>query len=279
MNNRGAGKQGYPVLLLLRSSWILILCPASCAANSSHYTCLKQISVQMCCSEKGHSGSPCYLPVVNTRSALGNLDLKSAFLWAVLRPCHVQRPLPTKTSPPICESVPVIPLQHLAPRNGNGAALICADHISIEVLQHQEGKLGLLLIRADMSLVSPRGKKSQRMFLIAVRLPCFRKHIRSASSLFSHSFLSFSFKGSFFHCYYTSFPLHKGGDTQLYSIAVGSAWPCYCVQAFFCFLGLPRHSRALFFIHQPAFDTESGNYFAAKSVQGRWETICRLLLE
>lgn len=38
--------------------------------------------------------------------------------------------------------------------------------------------------------------------------------------------------------------------------------------------------QSLFFlIYQPAFDTESGNYFAAKSVQGRWETICGLLLE
>lgn len=66
---------------------------------------------------------------------------------------------------------------------------------------------------------------------------------------------------------------------QLYSTAVGSACPHCRVQALLYFLRLPRHSRALFFIHQPAFDTESGNYFAAKSVQGRWETICRLLLE
>lgn len=37
--------------------------------------------------------------------------------------------------------------------------------------------------------------------------------------------------------------------------------------------------QSLFFIYQPVFDTGSGNYFAAKSVQGRWETICGLLLE
>lgn len=139
MNSRGAGKQGHPALLLLRSSWILILCPACCAVNSSHYTWLKQISVQMCCPEKQHSGPPCCLPVVNIRNAQGNLDLKSAFLWAVLRPCHGQRSLPTQTSPPICESVPVIPLQHLAQKkNRNGAVLVCADHITIKVLQNQE---------------------------------------------------------------------------------------------------------------------------------------------
>lgn len=51
MNSRGAGEQGYPVLLLLRSSWILILCPASCAVSSGLYAWLKQISVQVCYPE------------------------------------------------------------------------------------------------------------------------------------------------------------------------------------------------------------------------------------